>query len=119
MMGYIGQRREGGADQLAILVTFFLLTLGFSTEVSHRVGIVILVRRSRGNTEGVLEMYRDPERQMSHLGCIGDEIHRTQERRRGRLVSCTDYIYYNFILFYWIILEDWDYYPCRWIILLL
>ena len=69
----------------------FLLTLGFSTVVSHRVGIVILVRRSRGNTEEVLGMCWD--RQMLHPGCLDDWIHSAKERRRGRLITCTRYIF--------------------------
>ena len=57
---------------------YFFLTLWFSTGVFQRVGIIILVRRSRSNTKGVLGMYWDPERQISHPGCLGDEIYRTK-----------------------------------------
>ena len=32
------------------------------------------------------------ERQLLHPGCLDDGIHRTKERRRGRLIGYTGYI---------------------------
>ena len=81
----------------------YWLHLCLSTGKYQRIGIFILVRRSRGNTGGVLGMCWDLDRQVSHPGCLGDGTYRTQERRRGRLISYTGYIYselYAFLLEY-------------------